>query len=66
MLLRVLALLVGVFELVVPRRFVDVWMDVAATDGQDVELESWVYVAARLEGVVLVAWALAGLRGRCE
>ncbi|MGB9987889.1 hypothetical protein [Salarchaeum japonicum] len=64
MLVRVLALAVGVLELVVPRQFVDFWMELAAKDGRTVELESWVYVAARLEGVVLVAWALAGLRKR--
>jgi len=66
MLFRVLAFVFGVFELVMPRQFVDFWMRLAAKNGEDVELESWVYAMARLEGVVLVVWALSGLRGRCD
>lgn len=61
MVLRVLALVVGLLELLAPRRLVDFWMGLATKDG---ELRPWVYTAARVEGVVLVLWALR--RGRCS
>lgn len=58
MIVRYLAFIIGVLEVVMPRRVVDFWMDRAVTDGDTVELRPWVYTAARLEGVLLVAWAL--------
>ncbi|MGQ4555249.1 hypothetical protein [Halobellus sp. GM3] len=61
MVLRAAALAFGLVELIAPRPFVNFWMDLAAAD-DDVELRSWVYTAARLEGVVLVLWALKSRR----
>ncbi|QCC47348.1 hypothetical protein [Halobellus limi] len=58
MVLRAVALVFGIVELIAPRRLVDFWMGLATTD--DVELRPWVYTAARAEGVVLVLWALKG------
>ena len=58
MVLRAIALVLGIVELIAPRRLVDFWMGVATTD--DVELRPWVYTAARVEGVFLVLWALKG------
>ena len=60
MVLRAAAFVFGVVELIAPRAVVDFWMGLAA-DG-DADLRSWVYTAARIEGVLLVAWALT--RGR--
>ncbi|MFC6872728.1 hypothetical protein [Halobellus marinus] len=60
MLLRVAALVIGILELLAPRKVVDFWMSLAAEG--DVDLRSWVYTAARIEGVALVVWALT--RGR--
>jgi len=57
MLLRIAALVLGVLELLRPRRVVDFWMNLA-TEGDDVSLRPWVYTAARIEGVFLVLWAL--------
>jgi hypothetical protein len=57
MLLRIVALALGLLELLRPRSVVDFWMNLA-TEGDDVSLRSWVYTAARIEGVVLVLWAL--------
>ncbi|WP_144903051.1 hypothetical protein [Halobellus captivus] len=62
MFLRAIAFVTGVIELLAPRKLVDFWMGLAA-DG-DYELKPWVYTAARLEGVVLVLWALKGCCSR--
>jgi len=61
MLLRIAALVLGVLELLRPRGVVDFWMHLA-TDEDDVSLRPWVYTAARIEGVVLVLWALRRAR----
>ncbi|WP_276270733.1 hypothetical protein [Haloarcula litorea] len=61
MVLRLLLLALGLLELLAPRRVVDFWMGLA-TPEDDVELRPWVYTAARVEGAVLVLWALT--RGR--
>lgn len=58
MLLRLLALVVGLLELLAPRALVDFWFALAVTDESDAELRPWVYTAARVEGVLLVLWAL--------
>lgn len=61
MLLRIAALALGVAELLWPRQLVDFWMGLAVEDSE-VELRPWVYTAARIEGSMLVLWALR--RGR--
>jgi len=62
MLLRIAALILGVLELLRPRAVVDFWMTFAVDDDDDVSLRPWVYTAARVEGVVLVLWALRRMR----
>jgi hypothetical protein len=57
-MLRLLALLVGLLELVAPREMVNFWLSLAVTDESDAELRPWVYTAARVEGAALVLWAL--------
>lgn len=57
MLLRVAAVVLGLLELFRPRRVVDFWMRLATRE-DDVSLRPWVYAAARIEGAVLVWWAL--------
>lgn len=64
MLSRLALGVLGFVELVWPRRTVDFWMRLAARDGEDVELRPWVYTAARVEGVLLLLWALT--RGRSD
>ncbi|MFB6107943.1 MAG: hypothetical protein ABEJ82_03760 [Haloplanus sp.] len=64
MLVRLLLVVVGLLELALPRRTVDFWMNLAA-DG-DVELRPWVYKAARVEGALLVLWALRPRRRRAS
>ncbi|MFC7137936.1 hypothetical protein ACFQRB_18785 [Halobaculum litoreum] len=59
MVFRTLLLALGVWEALKPRQMVDFWMGIAAKGDQDVELRSWVYTLARLEGVVIVAWTLS-------
>ena len=59
MLLRVIALVLGLCELLITRPLVDFWMGLAA-EGDDIELRPWVYTAARVEGVLLIAWSLKG------
>jgi len=58
MVLRAIALVLGIVELIAPRRLVDFWMGLATVE--DAELHPWVYTAARVEGVFLVLWALKG------
>jgi hypothetical protein len=62
MLLRVALLALGVVEAAFPKRLVDFWMNLAAAGEEPVELRPWVYTVARIEGVVIVLWALR--RGR--
>ncbi|MFC4406862.1 hypothetical protein [Haloarchaeobius iranensis] len=57
MLVRTLLGLLGLAELLAPRRFVDFWMRLATTS-EDVELRRWVYTAARLEGLAILLWLL--------
>lgn len=57
MFLRTFLALVGLAELLAPRRVVDFWMRLAATS-DDVELRRWVYTAARLEGLAILLWLL--------
>ncbi|MEF8818756.1 MAG: hypothetical protein V5A31_09250 [Haloferacaceae archaeon] len=65
MFLRLVALVVGLLELAAPHALVDVWMSLATTDESNTELRSWVYTAARVEGALLVVWALRS-RGSVE
>jgi len=61
MLLRIALLVLGTLEALRPRRFVDFWLNLA-TEG-DATPRRWVYTAARIEGVLLVLWALRRGRG---
>ncbi|WP_435347972.1 hypothetical protein [Haloarchaeobius sp. HRN-SO-5] len=63
MLLRTALAVLALVEVVAPRRLVDFWMRLA-TKNDDVELRSWVYTAARAEGVLILLWLLT--RGRDE
>lgn len=57
MLLRIVALALGLLELLRPRSVVDFWTSLA-TESDGVSLRPWVYTAARIEGIFLVLWAL--------
>lgn len=61
MLLRVLLLGLGLLEVFRPRRVVDFWLNLAIED--DATPRRWVYTAARVEGALLVLWALRRGRG---
>ncbi|SFR54882.1 hypothetical protein [Halogeometricum limi] len=61
MLLRALALGLGVVELLRPKEFTDFWLKLV-TKG-DTEARAWVYPIVRLEGLVFVLWALTRGRG---
>ena len=63
MAIRGLLLALGLAELLAPEKVVDFWMELATTES-DVELRSWVYTVARLEGLIIVLWVLAAGRGR--
>jgi hypothetical protein len=54
--------LFGLAELLFPRQFVDFWMSYAVEEDGEVRLRPWVYTAARVEGAVIVLWALARRR----
>jgi len=57
-MLRLLAVVVGLVELCFPRRTVDALLSRAVTDESEVEWRPWVYTAARVEGALLLWWAL--------
>jgi hypothetical protein len=59
MALRLLLAAFGLLELLAPRKFVDAMMDLAVTADSDVELRSWVYTVARIEGLLILLWALS-------
>ena len=58
MVLWMALLVLGIVELLAPRQLVDFWMGAAVTDESEVDLQPWVYTAARIEGVLIVLWAL--------
>ncbi|MFC6824090.1 hypothetical protein [Halopelagius fulvigenes] len=58
MTLGKILLVLGIAELVAPRRVVDFLMGLATEEGSDVELRQWVYTAARVEGAVILLWVL--------
>jgi hypothetical protein len=62
MVLRSLAFVSGVVELFAPRRVVDWWVSLAVESDAAVSAQVWVYTAARIEGLLLVVWALRGCR----
>jgi hypothetical protein len=49
--------LLGVVELLFPRRLVDFWMRFLVEDGEDVTVRPWAYSLVRLEGIVILLWA---------
>jgi hypothetical protein len=53
---------IGLAELLAPRRVVDLWFDLATT-GDGSEPRPWVYTAARLEGLLVLLWLLSRRRG---
>jgi len=63
--IRTFLLVVGLLELLAPRKTVDFWMKLAAKEGE-VELRPWVYTVARLEGVIIVLWLLRSRRQTTE
>ena len=58
MVLRLALMVLGVLELLRPRKVVDFWMGLATTDDDEIDLRPWVYSAARVEGALLVLWVL--------
>ncbi|KAA9399709.1 hypothetical protein Har1130_01095 [Haloarcula sp. CBA1130] len=64
MAFRLVLLTLGVLELLRPRQVVDFWMGLATTNSDEIDLRPWVYSAARVEGALLVLWALRRSRGK--
>jgi hypothetical protein len=59
---RTLLALVGLVELLRPRQTVDFWMGLAVENPEAVELRPWVYTVARVEGLLILLWALRSRR----
>ena len=66
MVLRSVAFVLGLVELFAPRRLVDWWLSLAVESDEAVSAREWVYTAARIEGLLLVVWALRGCRSDDE
>ncbi|WP_424016932.1 hypothetical protein ACOZ4N_13735 [Halorientalis pallida] len=58
--------LLGLAELLAPRKVVDFWMDLAVTDDSEVELRPWVYTAARIEGILILLWVVSRRGGDAD
>lgn len=58
MLVRLIALVIGIVELAWPRRLVDRGLTLVLEDGDGATVRPWVYKLVRLEGAILVAWAV--------
>jgi hypothetical protein len=56
MLLGSILFLLGLAELLFPKRVVDFWMRLASAEDEDVKLRRWVYTVARIEGFVILVW----------
>jgi len=63
MALQIPLALLGLAELLVPRKVVDFGMDLAVTEDSEIELRPWVYTAARVEGLLILLWVFARARG---
>jgi hypothetical protein len=59
MAVRLVLLVLGILELLFPRRVVDFWMRRATKQEVDVDLRQWVYTMARVEGIVILVWLFA-------
>ncbi|WP_338742255.1 hypothetical protein [Haloplanus salilacus] len=58
MSIRAILVLFGVIEMVMPKRVVDYIMKLSTKGTPEYEFKSWVYLLARLEGLVIVVLAL--------
>jgi len=58
MVLRIALAAFGLVEMLLPRPVVDFWMRLAVTPESDAELRPWVYTAARVEGLLILLWAV--------
>lgn len=58
--------LLGLVELLFPRRLVDFWMRLLVEDGEDVTVRPWAYSLVRLEGVVILLWVARRRRRKLD
>ena len=66
MKLRTALAVIGLIELIAPRRFLNLWIRLCFTNPDEVEVRSWVPTAVRLEGLALVAWVAWTRREQLE
>jgi hypothetical protein len=64
-MLRTLAALLGLLELLFPKQLVDFGTRLAYETPDEIDVKPWVYTAARVEGFVLILFALGKLGGSC-
>jgi hypothetical protein len=58
MSIRAILVLVGVIEVIMPERVANYAMKLSTKGNPEYEFKSWVYMLARLEGLVIVVLAL--------
>lgn len=58
MILRTVAALFGIVEMVLPKKVVEKTMDLITVGEPEYEFKSWVYTLTRLEGFVILIFAL--------
>ena len=58
MLIRVVIAALGLLEALAPRRVANVFLSIACTNPEDVELRPWVIHCIRLEGLALIGYVL--------
>lgn len=58
MILRTVAALFGIVEMLLPKKVIEKTMDFITVGEPEYEFKSWVYTLTRLEGVVILVCAL--------
>lgn len=58
MILRTIVAILGVAQLLAPRRVARFWLARCCRNPEDVELRRWVIAAVRLEGLLMIGWVL--------
>jgi len=66
MVIRIALVVLGVLELLFPRRLTDYVMDVTTVGETTYEYKPWVYKLARLEGLVFILIAVRWGKNRSE
>lgn len=55
---KAVAAIVGLIELLAPKQVANFWLATCCKNSEEIELRSWIGTAVRIEGLMLLGWAL--------